>query len=57
MKESSNKMKVNKVMRKINDSSASDAADPCSGLDHVGRRDAGEGQIWDGCAFAGQLAC
>ena len=31
MKESSNKMKVNKVMRKINDSSASDAADRARG--------------------------
>ena len=57
MIKTSNKRKVNKALIKIHDSSASDAADPYSGSDHVGGRDAGGGPVRGGGVFATHLAC
>ena len=57
MRKNSNKREVNKTTIKIHDSSASDVADPCAGLDHVGGRDAGGRQIWGGDVFTAHMAC
>ena len=56
MREDSNETEVNKPTVKIHDSSASGAADPYPGSDHVGGRDEEEGRSGGGI-FAAQLAC
>ena len=56
MRANCNKKEVNKPTIKIHDSSASDAADPKAGSDHVGGRDAGGRQIWGGGILAARLA-
>ena len=57
MRENSNKREVHKPRIKIDDSTASDQADPYPWSDHFGGRGARRGKNWGRVFFAAHLAC